>query len=415
MQENIKVLWLCNVTFSNDNPNSTGTWLHAMSHALANTGKIELYNITQSGVEETTRQNSGAINQWLVPFKFSKKNGLPHLNIIQDIQKIVDEIQPDIIQIWGTENYWGLLSARGHIKGNIILEIQGLKFAIKDYFFYGLSLLDIIKCFGIKEFLKPSGSLLGQRQAFKQWGIFEKEMLLHHKIISTQSEWVRAHVRNINPNAQLLKTCISLRAEFIKAKKWDIANSVPYQIFTTFSSVASYKGLHILLDAIALLKKQHPLVTLYIAGHISTGLRQDGYTKWLLKKIKQLGINENIFWLGSLDAKNLIQQMHKANVVVVPSFIESYSLALDESLTIGVPTVASFSGAMPELATHEKTALYFTPGDVIMCANAIERFFVDKSYATHISCNAFEDKITKRNTDLGLSQLAIYRLILETN
>jgi glycosyltransferase involved in cell wall biosynthesis len=413
MNKRIKVIWLCNVAFSDTQAASTGTWLHSMAAALINTGEIELFNITQAKVKDVTRQDHKSIKQWVVPFASIKNNGLPNTKIIRQIQEIVNDIDPDVIHIWGTENYWGLLSARGYIKGNTVLEIQGLKFAYAKYFYSGLSLLDVVKCFGIKEFLKPSVSLVGLKRSFKRWGKFEKEMLLKHKTIATQSDWVRAYVENVSPQAQIVHSDIALRDEFIKADKWEFNNCVPHQIFTSAnSSSISYKGLHILLDAIAILKKRYPQVKLCIAGSMQTGLRQDGYSKWLKRKIKQLEIAGNVHWLGSLDAKSIVLQMYKANVVVIPSFIETYCLAFDEALTVGAPTVASFAGAMPELATHKETALFFPPGDAGMCANAIESFIADENYATTISCKAYNEKKTKNNDNIALSQMAIYKKVI---
>lgn len=90
--------------------------------------------------------------------------------------------------------------------------------------------------------------------------------------------------------------------------------------------------------------------------------------------------------------------MHNANAVVIPSFVESYCVAAKESLTVGVPTVISFSGAMPELAIHEKTALFFPPGDALICSNALEKFIVDKEYAKLISQNAYcENRVEEKN------------------
>lgn len=404
----MKVLWFCNVILSDKKTTVTGTWIHSMADALVNTGPVQLYNIAQGRVKVTTRQDFKSICQWVVPFESLKGNGLPSSKTIQEIQKIVNDIKPDIIHIWGTEHFWGLLTARGYLKGNIILETQGLKFAIEKHFYSGLSLLDLIKCLGIKEFIKPSVSLFGEKYSFKRWGKFEKEMLMNHKNISTQSEWVRAHVMNLNPSAQIFKTARSYRTEFVEADKWKGDNCVSYQVFTSTSSIDSYKGLHILIDAIAILKKRYPEIRLCIAGNVRSGLREDGYSKWLKRKINLLGINENISWLGSLDAKNLVLQMHKANVVVVPSFIESSCNALNEALMVGVPTVASFAGGMPEQAIHEKTALFFSPGDATMCASAIEKFFANIEYASVVSQNAYDTQKSKNNRDIADIQFQIY-------
>lgn len=412
MSEKIKVLWFCNVGFSKSKSIASGSWLFSMSESLINSGEVELFNITQGDVTEVTRQNYKSINQWIVPRGKLTKNGLPNKNIILGIQGIVEQIKPDIIHIWGTENYWGLLYSRGFINGNVLLEIQGFKFACAKYFYSGLSFWDIVKCFRLKEFLRPSGSLVGLKLGFEKWGKFEKEMLLKCQNVSTQSHWVRTYVRNINKNAKLFETQIALRSEFLEAPKWDLNSCNSYQVFASTSSTSiSYKGIHILLDAITVLKPRFPKIKLCIAGSFAKGIKMDGYSRFLHEKIKKNGIIDNINWLGSLDAQAIILHLQKANVVVVPSFVESYCLALDEALTLGVPTVVSFSGAMPELAEHRKTALFYPSGDVEMCANAIEQFFIDKNLAVKISDNAYNNKINKDNKNIALTQLKIYKSI----
>lgn len=412
MGEKLKILWFSNATFSDKEPNATGTWLHSMADTLVKKNEIQLFNITLGSVKEVTPQNSGLITQWIFPYQPYK---LPNSKTINEIKGIVDDVCPDVIHVWGLESFWGLLTAREYIKGNIILEIQGLQFVIEKYFYSGLSFKDIIKCLGLKELLRPFGSLPGMKYRFRRRGNIEKEMLMNHCNISTQSDWIRAYIKEANPLAKIYKTSISLRKEFVNAKKWELEKCVPFQVFTSTSSIVSYKGLHILVDAIAILKKQYPQVKLVIAGSVSNGIRQDGYTKWLKNKIKLLAINENVSWLGALDAENIVLQMRQANVVVVPSFVESYCLALDEALTLGVPTVASFAGAMPELATFEKSALYFPPGDFVMCANAIGRFFDDKSYVSKISENAYNLKKSKSQINIADVQISIYNNVLQNN
>lgn len=413
MKESIKVLWFCNVKFSNSKSVATGSWLYSMSEALIETGEVELFNITEGSVDKVVRNDYGVLKQWVLPNNSIKKNGLPSAKIVLEIQLIIKDIKPDIIHIWGTENYWGLLYARGFIKGNVLLEIQGLKYANAKYFYAGMSLLDIIRCFRLKEFIKPTSSLIGSKLRFKKWGKFEKEMILKCGYISTQSDWVRTYVSNINGKAKLIKTELPLRNEFLQANKWEVDKCCPLQIFTSTSGTSlSYKGLHILLDALTILKKRYPKINLHIAGSIVSGIRMDGYSKWLKDKISKNDLANNITWLGSLSANDIVFQMHRANVVVVPSFIETYCLALDEALTVGVPTVVSFSGAMPELAKHEESALFYPSGDIEMCANFIERLMNDKNLSMKISKNAYKSKENKNNTDIAVKQLKSYKTIL---
>ena len=407
----MKVLWFSNIELT-DELKGTGGWIFAMANLLIKEACVELHLITQGDVQSVTKKEYKTISQWIFPPEPLKTNGLPSLKTIREIQSVVNEIQPEIIHVWGMENYWGLLTARGLIRGNVILEIQGLRFEIAKHFYSGLSMYDLLNCFGYAEIRRPLQSLIGAKYSFTRWGKFEKEMLRKHKFISTQSNWVRANIFFVSPMAQIFNTSIRLRQEFLDADKWEFENCKKYQIFTSTSSETSYKGLHILLDAIFVLKIKYPQLKLCIAAFPKVGFKHSGYSNWINKKINYLNLGESITWLGPMDAGNLVIQMQEANVVVVPSFIESYSLSFDEALTIGVPTVASFAGAMPELASHEFTSLFFPPGDSIMCANAISRYFANPEFAKLISQNSYQIKRTNNKFNPTELQLSIYNKIL---
>lgn len=404
----MKVLWFSNIALTDKEPNSSGTWMNSLSSSLVASGCVQLFNITQAKVKVITKRDKHPIQQWLIPIGGRKKSGLPNDRIIRNIVSIVKDINPDVIHIWGMEKFWGLLTARGYVKGNVILEIQGIKFAIEKYVYADLALRDVVRCFGIGELFRPFDSLTGTKYLYKKWGRFEREMLTNHKIISTQSDWVRANVMAINPLAKIVNTSMLIRKEFFEADKWRYDDCVPFQVFSFTSSIISYKGLHVLIDALAILKMKYPNIRLIVAGAVSTGVRADGYTKWLFRKIKTLGLTEYIQWIGPLTAKNIVNQLHKANVAVIPSFVESYCMTLEESLYVGTPAVASYSGAMPELATNEESALFFPPGDMVMCARCIERILTDVKLATKLSTNSYK---AKRKEDRALTvktQLDIY-------
>lgn len=413
MSDKIKVLWLSGAHFNNEKPNATGTWMHAMAHELLNTGRVELYNITQTTTNNPKREDYFSINQWAIPANKLNRKGLPSKSIVKYIQQVVSEIKPDIIHVWGTENYWGLLTARKLITGRVLLEIQGLKYETKRYFYAGLTIQELISTLGIREFLKPSDSVFSMRRSFKDWGKLEKEIIRNHNLITTQSNWVRNHVREINGSATLFKTKMVLRDEFIHAKRWSLDDCFPFTVFTTFSSIVSYKGLHVLIKAIGVLKKEFPNIKLTIAGSTGRkGILEYGYFKWIKRAILKLNIPENIHWVGALNASEIVDYLQKSNVSVVPSFIESYCMALDEALHVGTPTAASFAGAMPELGIHKETVYYYQSNDHIMLADAIRSFFIDKDFAEKVSINAYNSK--RLNVSKADIQLDIYNEVLNS-
>ena len=411
MSDKIKVLWLSGAHFNNEKPNATGTWMHAMAHELLNTGRVELYNITQTTTNNPKREDYFSINQWAIPANKLNRKGLPSKSIVKYIQQVVSEIKPDIIHVWGTENYWGLLTARKLITGRVLLEIQGLKYETKRYFYAGLTIQELISTLGIREILKPSDSVFSMRRSFKDWGKLEKEIIRNHNLITTQSNWVRSHVREINGSATLFKTKMVLRDEFIHTKRWSLDDCFPFTVFTTFSSIVSYKGLHVLIKAIGVLKKEFPNIKLTIAGSTGRkGILEYGYFKWIKRAILKLNIPENIHWVGALNASEIVDYLQKSNVAVVPSFIESYCMALDEALHVGTPTAASFAGAMPELGVHKETVYYYQSNDHIMLADAIRSFFIDKDFAEKVSINAYNSKrLSVSKADI---QLDIYTEVL---
>lgn len=414
----MKVLWFSNVILTTDATNSTGTWLHSMSSVLVGRG-IELYNITQNGsVKKMERFNTGRIQQWVLPI-YKLHNGLPNSKHIKEIINIVNSIGPDVIHIWGMENYWGLLTARGYLEGNILLEIQGIKETCAKVFYGGLSLSEIIKTIGFREMIRPSRSLMLLKRQFVKWSKYEREMLAGHKQISTHSDWVRAWISQYTQSGcQIHYTQRIVRKEFFASDIWQIPNNpqdAPV-VFTMSSGPNAYKGIHDAIKAISILKRDYPRVQLKVAGNFGVDrpfYKKSGYTNYLLRLIKKLDLGNNIIFLGPLNANQIIEQIHTANVMLQTSYVESYSLAVSEAMMAGVPLVVSYAGAMPELAQDRVTALFYTPSDFFACAYKLRKIIRSNELAENLS--AMERLIAeKRNISsvLGELQENIYKKVV---
>jgi glycosyltransferase involved in cell wall biosynthesis len=407
----MKILWLSNIVLSNDDKGLGGAWLGAMAKQLIASGAVTLGNITSGKVLHITCQNCGAIKQWIVPTSPVNKNGLPSRGIVDNILKVVEEFSPDIVHVWGTELYWGLLTARKLIKQPALLEIQGLKFAIASVFAGGLSLKEQLACIGLKEILR--GTTIPQEQlSFEKWGLFEKKIITGHRYITVQSDWAKAHVTMINPECLTFFNNLILRMPFYESETWKFSQK-PI-LFCSAAYPAPFKGLHLAIRAVALLKKKFPGIQLRIAGgYQRLGLRKDGYITWLNQETKKLNVHSNIVWLGSLQAPEIINEMHLASAMILPSFIENCCNAMQEAMMIGVPLVVSYAGGLPSLARDEESALFFPPGDESMCARKMERLLTDQDLARRLSQNARAVAI-KRNDPAKIvaHQLEIYRQVI---
>ncbi len=405
----MRILWLSNKVLTDNDSGSTGTWLDAMAQALVRSRAVELGNISQG---KDARRDYGSIRQWIIPSKNVGRNGLPPNSIVRDIIQITEEFSPDLIHVWGTEGFWGLLTSRGLIRVPALLETQGLKWTIARVFEGGLTLREQIQCTRFKEIVKGT-SIYNWKRKFYKWGKFEQEMILGHKFITTQSQWLYAQIKPLLSSPIIFSNDFMLRKPFYSATPWNSSsNNI---IFCVAAYAFPFKGLHIAIRAIAMLKRYFPDIQLHIAGAIQKKwIRQDGYVLWLNRLIKDLNLTDNVYWLGPISDNEIILELQKCSLLLLPGFVEGYSLALAEGMYLGVPSVTSYAGGMQSLAKDEETTLFFTPGAVEMCAHQIERLLKDRLLSEQIGKRAREIALIRNDPEKILNkQIDIYMQVLE--
>jgi len=89
--------------------------------------------------------------------------------------------------------------------------------------------------------------------------------------------------------------------------------------------------------------------------------------EWLAHDLK---INDRVHFLGKLDRVNELLPL--ADLMMLPSALESFGLAALEAMACKVPTIATRVGGVPELIEDGVTGLLYSVGDVnAMAAGAI--------------------------------------------
>jgi glycosyltransferase involved in cell wall biosynthesis len=409
----IKILWMSNKVQSGTKDHSTGGWLTAMAEGLINTGEVELANISRGKVEKVTRQDFGEICQWVVPIttKLNSNSLLPSKEIIKNIEEITDCYAPDLIHIWGTEDIWGLLTARKYIQRPAILEMQGLKGAIARVFHGGLGISEQLACIGLKEIIKRS-SIFRERKSYQTWELIDKEIIAGHDFITVQTEWMEAQVKAINNHCKIFRNDLLLRNIFYNVLPWQYSGQ-PI-LFCSAAYPSPFKGLHVAIRATAILKQYYPNVQLRIAGALQRqGIRQEGYIAWLNREVKRLNLDSNVKWLGGISAAQITDEIKSAAVAILPSFIENCSNFMQEGMIMGVPMVVSFVGGLPSLARDEESALFFASGDEVMCAHQIKRLLTDRLLAEQISRRAREIALERNDCNQVVqNQIETYRQVI---
>ena len=157
-----------------------------------------------------------------------------------------------------------------------------------------------------------------------------------------------------------------------------------YVIFA--GRIESIKGVHILIDAFAQLKRfhhEHP-VKLKITGNGSKV-----YITWLKYKIATLGLENNIEFLGYVDSQQLSELLSQAIFSIVPSVCyENLPNAVLESFACGTPVLASDLGCLPDCVQDGVTGFIFRSGDSSDLAHKMELLLFDPSLAHTMAHNA---------------------------
>jgi len=78
--------------------------------------------------------------------------------------------------------------------------------------------------------------------------------------------------------------------------------------------------------------------------------------------VREIGLEEHVTFLGKQD--HIERLIPLADVLLLPSQLESFGLAALEAMACGVPAVATRVGGVPELITHGVDGFLEAPGDV---------------------------------------------------
>lgn len=411
-----KILWMTNVRFSQSNIKSTGTWLQPLAEKISRNGDFELYHVALGNTEDLILERIGEISQYLIPSKYIsiKKN----LATSDSVKKIINDVNPDIIHVWGTESVWFLMNRTDTFLNHLVLlDMQGVLKSCYESYYGGLGLLEQLQCIGLKELLRPSCSIWLVRKILKKKALVEEKKLKTYEYISYQSQWVKNRLSELDLRARLYSTKIILRDDFY-SHRWKPCGNVSPVLFTITSSAVPYKGLHILIKACSIIKRKYPDFILNIIGGLFQGKYniKTGYEIYLLKLIRKYGLTSNINFCGSLPSSQIVQLQLKSDVSIVPSFVESYCLGMAEAMMVGMPVVAAYSAALPTIADDKIEALFYSPMDYIDCAEKIINVFEDKELALYLSSNAMKRREQENRVENVVNtQISIYEKIIASH
>ena len=180
----------------------------------------------------------------------------------------------------------------------------------------------------------------------------------------------------------------------------------PGRLITTASADVALKGLSYLLEAMAKLRTERD-IRLTIIGKPRPGHSMD--------LIDSLGLKPYIDFVSGVTDERIVELYAEAELAVVPSLYEGFSLPAIEAMSTGICLVATDGGALPEVTgTNNETVLQCPAADADALAAQIARGLDDAALRSRIG-EAGRNRVVSRWSWKHCAQLTVeqYREVLE--
>ncbi|HTT59687.1 MAG TPA: glycosyltransferase family 4 protein [Acidimicrobiales bacterium] len=142
------------------------------------------------------------------------------------------------------------------------------------------------------------------------------------------------------------------------------------RLMVTSSSDVPMKGLVPLLEAIAKLRVEREIDLIVIGKPQPKGR--------VARTLERLGLSDIVTTISGVSDEELARLYGEAEVAIVPSLYEGFSLPAIEAMSCGVPVVATTGGALPEVVgTNGETGLLVEPNNPEALVEAIGRLLDD--------------------------------------
>lgn len=181
---------------------------------------------------------------------------------------------------------------------------------------------------------------------------------------------------------------------------------IPGRLITTASADVALKGLAYLIEAMAKLRADGHDITLTIIGRPKPGKSMD--------LIDEYALADHIDFVSGVPDERIVELYSQAELAVVPSLYEGFSLPAIEAMCSGTPLVATDGGALPEVTgTDGDTVFRCRKGDAGDLARVIRSALSSPSTRTRVG-DAGRQRVLERWTWRRCAEMTVdqYREVL---
>ena len=416
----MKVLWFSNSPanadeYFNSELRGTGGWIKSLNKEMQNVIDLHIAFPVDYPMKPFDYQNTRyyPINKYKYQVEKVFRIVLNKINmksLLKQYLEILDSVQPDIIHIHGTELPFIMILKYTNIP--VAVSIQGNMTVYSHKYYSGIELkYGNIKAGGdfFRSVFLPYKFSKGA-YSFVIRGSFERKYLKHCKFIIGRTAWDRRITRILAPTSTYYHSDEILRDSFYKSK-WKNNFKDKFSVLTITDNVI-YKGFETLCFALTLLNELNENIIWKVVGVKESDL----IVKVVKKKLGKKYPVKNLKLLGKLNENELIEEMIRSNLFVMPSHIENSPNSLCEAQIIGMPCVATYAGGTGSLLLDGKDGLLIQDGDPWAMAGACLEMKTNYKNATTMGENARIRALRRHHKEhIALSLLDTYKKVIKND
>lgn len=311
------------------------------------------------------------------------------------IKKVVQDYQPDLIHIFGSESNLGLICE--HVNVPVVIHLQGiLNPYVNAWFPCGFSISDLFRCNGLNfKMIFNAWWGLKNNQFMAQREIKIMKMCRHYM---GRTQWDENVVKLLSLNAKYHYCSEVLRNVFYhSAEIWSPQKHSRLIIQSTISSPL-YKGLDMILKTAKVLCRFSKLDFEWRVYGIHEA-------KLVERKLNIKSKDVNVKLIGVVSAEQLKISLLECSMYVHPSYIDNSPNSVCEAQILGVPVIATHVGGLASIIEHNKNGILVPANDPYMAASYIQMLFNDKSKSVQLGEEARYTALIRHNPKTVIADL----------
>ena len=232
-----------------------------------------------------------------------------------------------------------------------------------------------------------------RRMTLRRWyGFLRMQMKVARqvpRIITVSESSKRDVVDQMGVKAEQLHV-VPIGVDHERFRRLPGVDRVPGRLMTTASADVPLKGLVPLLEAVAKVRTERH-VELVVVGKPRRQTR-------VMQTIERLGLGPTVKFVSGVSDDDIVRLYNEAEVAVVPSLYEGFSLPAIEAMACGTPLVATTGGALPEVVGPSGQAgLLVAPNDPGALAGALAQALDDAELRARLGA-AGQARVLERYT-----------------